>query len=447
MQAIRPLNLMDVDSLVEDFIKEREQGIATLHRIYFKSSNQVSLRALKEELVDELRTGIVSFINKDSPMEELNNYLFYIVNAFCKKKTQPSAKQKIEYICPGCVFLGKEYSVLNLTKVFKCDECESELKLTSDPKKLHFFKTFAQHNKHGYHCPDCERFIPHPLDNSATVSCPYFDCFFVGALSDLHKMHHPTSKSNPEKLILDISRDGGSLLKDSVPSHEIDAHTQLEVAEDLQDKLKILQEIIETQSNNVPYSSSDATVRHKQYVYQAFFNLLEASPVEMIGYLLNSSDSHLGFQHKIFQEYIRLLENSLPFFISKRRKLHKVESLLDETLCLFDGISVFDSIVNDKLSIKNETKEFYIGGRKAAYTKPYYIGKLLNVIHRETKAPLMHHVKDYSFSKIRMQDIDPGTPVTVTHLRVPPHYQMGGMAYVNRIRKKIVERAKVMIHE
>jgi hypothetical protein len=57
----------------------------------------------------------------------------------------------------------------------------------------------------------------------------------------------------------------------------------------------------------------------------------------------------------------------------------------------------------------------------------------------------MSAVKDYSFSKIRVQDIEPGTPVTVTHLRVPPHYQMGGMAYVNRIRKKIVERAKAMI--
>ena len=448
MQAIRPLNLMDVDSLVEEFIKEREQGIATLHRMYFKGGDQLSLRALKEELVEELRTGCVTFINKEAPMEELNNYLFYIVNSFCKKMSRPStAKQKAEYICPGCVFLGKEYSALYLDKVFKCDECEFELKETVDPKKLHFFRTFATHNKHGYHCPDCQRFIPHPMDNSTDVSCPYFDCFFVGSVNDLHKMHHPTSKSNPEKLILDASQDGGFILKDNVLSQEVDAHTQLEVAEDLQDKLEILQEIIETQSNNVPYCSSDATVRHKQYVYQAFANLLEDSPVEMASYLLNSSDSHMGFQHRVFQEYIRLLEAALPFFVTKNKKLHKIDSLLDNTLCLFDGISVFDSFVTDSLCIKNGTKEFYIGGRKATYTKPYYIGKLLNVIHRDTKVPLMHLVKDYSFSRIRMHDIDPGTPVTVSHLRVPPHYQMGGMAYVNRIRKKIVERARAVINE
>jgi hypothetical protein len=445
MQTDRPTNLMDVDSLVKSFIEERGQSIATLHRVHFKSNDQISLRALKEELLEELKTGCVTFVNKGSPMDELAGYLFYIANSFCKKMAKPSVKQKVEYICPGCVFLGKEYSTLVFDKVFQCNECWSELKTTTDPKKLFFFQTFAKHNKSGFHCPDCERFIPQPLDNSSSTSCPYFDCFFVGSVTDMHKMHHPTSKSNPEKLLLDFSKNGGPLLRDSIPSHEVDAQTQLEVAEDLQEKLKSLQDIIETQSNNVPYSSADATIRHKQYVYQAFSKLLNEYPAEMIGYLLNSSDSHVGFQHKIFQEYIKLLEEALPFFVTKNRKLHKIDNLLDDTLCLFDGISVYDSMVTDKLVVKNETKEFYIGGRKATYTKPYYIGKLLNVIERDNKFSLMESVKDYSFSRIRMRDIKPGTMVTVTHLRVPPHYQMGGMAYVNRIRKKIVERAKVIM--
>lgn len=445
MRIDRPLHLMDADSLVETFIKEREQGIATLHRIYFKGGDQISLRALKEELIEELRTGCVCFFNKEAPLDELNNYLFYIVNAYCKKTAKPTTKQKSEYVCPGCLYLRKDITALTLSEVFKCEECQFGLKETNDPKMVYFFSVFAIHNKQGYHCADCQRFIPHPLDNSYQVSCPYFDCLFMGSLVHLRKMHHPTSKSNPEKLILDSTQENGFVLKDNLISQEIDAQTQLEIAEDLFDKQKALQEIIETQSNYVPYSSSDATVKHKQYVYQAFSNLLKATPTEMIGYLLNSSDSHLGFQHRVFQEYIRLLEESLPFFVTKNKKRYRIDSLLDNTLSLFDGISVFEGIVSDKLSIKNATKEFYIGGRKASYTKPYYIGKLLNIIHRDTKAPLMHLVKDYSFSKIRMQDINPGTPATITHLRAPPHYQMGGMAYVNRIRKKIVERAKMVI--
>jgi hypothetical protein len=164
----------------------------------------------------------------------------------------------------------------------------------------------------------------------------------------------------------------------------------------------------------------------------------------MIDYLLSGSGGYAGFQHKVFQEYIRLLESSLPFFVSRHRKLHKVDSLLDDTLCLFDGISVFNGKVNDNLVIKNGTHEFYIGGRKAAYAKPYYIGKLLNVIDSASKTPLLHLVDEYSFSKIRMRSVKPGTPVTITHLRVPPHYQMGGMVYVNRVRKKIVDRAKAL---
>src|SRR5574337_8600 len=443
--AAKFLNLMDVDSLVENFLRESEQCIATLDRIHFEGANQLSLRAFKEELKNELRTGCVTFINNAFPMEEINDYLFYIVNVFCKKTAKPTLKHKIEYICPGCVFLGKDYSVLTFNKVLYCDECESELKSnTTDPKKSHFCRIFYRHNKNGYRCPDCERFIPHPLDNSAKVSCPYFDCLFVGDVGSLHKMHHPTSKSNPEKLILDSSQNGLSI-KDTLSSQEADAHTQLEMAEDLQSKIDGIKDIIETQSNHAAYSSSDSTVKHKQCVYQAFANLLAKYPEDMVEYIMNSTDSHMGFQHKIFQEYVSLLEKSLPFFIFKNRKPIKIDNLLDENLYLFDGISVFDGIVNEKLAVKNATKEFYIGGRKGSYSKPYYIGKLLNIIQRDTKTPLMSSVKEYSFSKIQLRDIRPGTLVTVTHLRVPPHYSMGGMSYVNRIRKKIVERAMIVL--
>lgn len=59
----------------------------------------------------------------------------------------------------------------------------------------------------------------------------------------------------------------------------------------------------------------------------------------------------------------------------------------------------------------------------------------------------MDRVVDYSFSKIKVRDIDPGTEVIVTHLRIPPHYQMGGMVYINRIKDKIVERAKNVLNK
>ena len=161
----------------------------------------------------------------------------------------------------------------------------------------------------------------------------------------------------------------------------------------------------------------------------------------MVEYLLDGSRSG-GFQHQVFQEYISLLESSMPFSFKKAGSIYRIESLLDDNLNLFEGISTFEGMVNERMEIKNGTKEFYIGGRKGAVTKPYYIGKLLNVLDKKTKTPLQSKVVSYSFSKIKLHDIAPGTEVIVSHLRVPPHYQMGGMSYVNRIRKKIVDRAQ-----
>lgn len=437
-------NLLDIDELASSFLKEHKNGIITLHKIYFKTDSHISLRALIAELQEEIKDGCVTFINKGSDLDELDNYLFYIANAFCKKRAIPIQKKKTEYLCPGCLFLGKD-NVIPLAPVFKCDLCFYELKTEKDPKNQSLYRTFATHNKIGYHCGDCKRFIPHPMDNTDTVSCPYFDCCFVGEHASLKKMHHPTLQSNPEKLILDISKSNLSM-KDNILSNEIDILSQMEIEENLQLKIKMLKEVIETQYNNVPYSSSDFTVKHKLFTYQAFDILLSKYPEEMVDYLLNSSRSG-GFQHKVFQEYTKLLEAALPFYIKRNGKPFKIEHLLDSNMCVFDGISIFEGIVNSKLEIKNNTQEFYIGGRKASYTKPYYIGKLLSVIDQASKTPLLDKVVEYSFSKIKMKDIDPNTKVTVTHLRIPPHYQMGGMVYVNRVRKKIVDRAQAVLNK
>ena len=439
------INLLDIDSLVEKFIETHEQGIVTMHQRYFDSNNQVSIRALTTELFDELKVGCISFVNKNYPLEELDTYLFYVANAFCKKKAAPFIKKKSQYLCPGCLFLGIESVLIEeYTGVFGCAECSEKLKSTTDPKKKAFFSCFARHRKNGYHCSECDRFIPHAIDASLDVICPYFDCCFVGKWDNLKRMHHPNFQTNIELSVLDASNEQGSSLKDRILDTTDDPLSQLELKQDLQEKVRILRDVIEGQRNSVAYSSADFTAKHKYFVYQAISNLLEAHQHEMVDYLLYSSRSG-GFQHKIFQEYISLLEKSLPFVFKKQKTVIKIDSLLDPNLNLFDGISVFDALVTEKLEIKNNTQEFYIGGRKATYSQPFYMGKLLSVIHQKTKMPLTDKVAEYSFSKIKMKNVDVGTPVIVSHLRIPPHYQMGGMVHVNRVRKKIVERAISLI--
>jgi hypothetical protein len=249
------------------------------------------------------------------------------------------------------------------------------------------------------------------------IICPYFDCLFVGKASDLKKMHHPTLQKNQ---IIEIEKNSNVTIQPTNNS-----------------KIK---EVIESQLNNLLYTNYNFTVKHKSLVYQAILNLLDKFPEQMSNYLMFQSRSG-GFQHKIFQEYISLLEKSLPFVYKKNNKVFRINNLLDSNLCLFDGISVFECLVDNNM-VKNQTKEYYIGGRLAKHNKPYYIGKLLNIVDKSTKLSIMDNVTEYSFSKIKLRDIVPGTPVIVTHLRVPPHYQMGGMVYVNRIRKKIVDEIK-----
>lgn len=428
------LNLLDIENLLKDFLIAYDKGICTLYRVHCPGSDKLALQAFIEDIMDELRAGCVSFVNDNDSLDGLNQYLFYIVNANAKKMATQKIKKVTQYVCPGCLFLGKKNIITLVGSTFKCNECNASIKETTDPKKISLLKTFIVHNKIGYKCPDCNRFIPRPLyGNIKNVTCPYFDCCFVGDIDVLKKMHHPSLHTNSEKLVADLS----GFQQTSQQS----ADNKLEAKEILLNSIKMVTSIIDSQIISVPYSGSNFTLIHKVLAYQAIKNLLQKHPEEMIDYLINNSRSG-GFQHKIFQEYIKLLEESLPYCYKKGNDIYRVESLLDPNLNLFDGISVFEATISDKLEIKNNTKEFYIGGRKASYSKPYYIGKLLSVIDKKTKSPLISHVKEYSFSKIKMRDIVPGTEVIVTHLRIPPHYQMGGMVYINRLRKKITDRAK-----
>lgn len=439
------INILDVEALVDKFLADSQQGISYLHKTFYQTDNALSLQALILQLKEELKTGAITYINKGDDVKDIYPYLFYIVNAFCKKNAVIKVKKKTEYLCPGCLFLGKENPVV-LYKTFQCGECLEQLKTEKDPKSIVLYKTFANHNKSGHHCNDCSRFIPDPIDGSEEVSCPYFDCSFFGNIADLKKMHHPSVQYNPEVIALDASKDGKSTMKDMVLDKNVDSFTIISNKQELEASVKTIQNIIDSQSNTIHYSSSDFTLKHKILVYKAFSNILSKFPEEMIDYLIYDSRSG-GFQHKVFQEYISLLEEELPIVFKKNGKVYRVESLLDENLDLFQGISTFDAIVNEKLEIKNLTKEYYIGGRKGSISKPFYIGKLLSIVDNKNKQPLLNCVKEYSFSKIKMKGIPAGLDVTVTHLRVPPHYQMGGMVYINRIRKKIVDKAKPAIQK
>ena len=401
---------MTTDNYIKDFINRHLSGIETIFKIKGNKSYS-SLDEFTNSLIGDLLNEYNRILDKNLSSEEIDSHLFYLINTTCKNNPVKSNKT---YICPGCLYFGIN-TVLHGNNYLKCSCCKDKLNLAKDEKEIIFYNLFSNHSAQGYRCKDCNRFIP--KNNSQNITCPYFDCVFVGTSFDLKKMHHPSSL----KEILEENKSNNTSSIKSKPDNRI-------------------KDIIEYQLNNLLYTNFNFTVKHKSLVYQAILNLLDRYPDEMTNYLLFQSRSG-GFQHKIFQEYISLLEKSLPFVYKKNNKVFRVDSLLDNNLSLFDGISVFESVIDNNI-IRNNTKEYYIGGRLAKHNKPYYIGKLLNIVDKNTKMSILDKVTEYSFSRIKLRDIVSGTPIIVTHLRVPPHYQMGGMVYVNRIRKKIVDALK-----
>lgn len=412
--------MIDKEKFLQDFIDRHLLGIKTIYNTTSKD-NYESIDLFINEIMPSLSVEYDKLICKNLTDSEINTQLFYLINQLCKSKkntatTSASTKDKY-YLCPGCLYFGN-HNTLSGNNNLKCHLCQEKIKTAQNTQEVLFYKNFASHNIMGYRCQDCLRFIPKPDTLAAEIVCPYFDCLFVGSATSLKKMHHPTLKE--EIKILEDSKSSSSLNQDIN-----------------YDKIFHIKETINYQLNNLVYTSFNFTLKHKVLVYHAFLELLEKFPQEMSDYLLHQSRSG-GFQHKVFQKYISLLEDSFPFIIKKNGKAIRIDNLLDDNLCLFDGISTFEVLTNKK-SLKNNTQEYYIGGRTAAYAKPYYIGKLLNIIRKDNKESLMSRVTEYSFSKIKLSDIEDNVPVIVTHLRVPPHYQMGGMVYVNRVRKKIVD--------
>lgn len=444
------INLSDIDNMVDLFLLKNDSTLRNLC-IRFLGNEKLAFDSFKIEIKPFLKNTAVTFVNGNYPETAFTSYLFPTVYSFFRKDSTISVKTNQVHICPACKYLG-ENTQLIFNKVFKCDVCERAFKKATTGQKQKLFATFKMHAKRGYKCNDCERFIPQPLDGSQEISCPYYDCVFVGKIKSLKTMRHPTISNKIRELSLDSQRKGsqnneslGFSLGDNLQSNTIASDEELEIKETLSSNLTLLKDTILSQANSIYYSSAEFTLTHKLCMYQAFSNIITLYPDEMVAYLV-FLNRHGGIQHLIFQEYIRLLESKMPLTYTKNNKLYKITSLLDPELSLFDGISTFESEVSSKLEVKNETKEFYIGGRTGFYSRPFYIGKLLDVIDLSSKSSILFDVQEYTFSKIKFKTLNPGTKVEVTHLRVPPHYQMGGMVYLNRIRRKIVDKVYLTLH-
>jgi hypothetical protein len=210
------------------------------------------------------------------------------------------------------------------------------------------------------------------------------------------------------------------------------------IQNDIKSYYDILINVIDTQMSMLEYSCTSSTIKIKQCMYAAFKDIAAQYPEDIISYLIFLNKNRL--QSKIFQRFIYILEQELPFNIKKSNRTLEIKSLLDPNLHIFSGISEFATTVYNN-NIVNMTSEIY---RSSCGDKPYYIGKLLDIdCNRKS---LLSDIKEYGFSSITMNNTPNNVLVIVKHLRIPPHYQMGGLAYLNKIRRSIVDKTYFIIN-
>jgi len=306
----------------------------------------------------------------------------------------------IKYLCEGCKFLGIHNFCEYKNNLLYC-------KLCSNSDNVSIKNTFSTFSKSGYCCKYCKRFIPNPLNNQDYIICPY-DCIFSGRFRNL-------KKQNCESLELDDNSTSLNKSKEYIA----------------------VENAIESRISYYNYVSTiEFTKHHKLSVLESFLFYLKNNQDDLINYLFFNKRG-INIQNKIYKKYISILELKLPISFKKNKKTYIINSLFDSNIEIFSGLSNFETIVKNGI-IDNKTKEIYVGGRSGFYTKPYFIGKLVDVVDIQTKSSILNAVKDYNFNNIFINEKFNDRKVNVIHLRTMPHYQGGGMTYVNRMKNEIV---------
>lgn len=371
-------------------------------------------------------------------------YLYSVLNKtyFVEKKAIEGSKTYTALMCPACRFLKKREFLLPHGKLWKCDTCSALLENEFDISRTRYllYKAFAVHSRHGWRCPHCYNFIPQSLETKYGVSCPYPGCYFYGTTDKLQVISHPAGQTKRIQYSLTAAdRDASNFGRQGdIPSNEISTDSYLEVNEKIFYELDVLKEVIREQIKYIENNSTVGTLMQKKLMYEAFQIMLEKYPHEMVRYLAHQKYiKEFPIMARIFQEYCKLVQNNLPCTLYKIGKSYEITSLADPVLYLFDGISEFDAFVGLEGLIPNKTKEIYVGGRSFINYGPCFIGMLLGV-SVEGKS-ILSNVIEYGFNSIKVDGTIPvGTQVHIKHYRIPSHYEIGSLIFLQRIRKRIV---------
>lgn len=460
----------DLDWIVPELIEFYSPKLKSLS-YYAYGSSVVALPAFKELAKAEIRKSVETFMFSSQHWRsgrDINTYLLTCLNRMADRlKFNSDGQKKLNVpVCPGCKFIGEKSYLRYEGKLLRCTECYNASLALGDDKHptgktqadLRLRQIFSLHSRKGLRCPECERFIPDSYLRQYGVSCPYSDCCFFGTKNELEPMGHPLGLSSDIAFSLNESywnkgynpsvkyqnAPANSSYQDVLRSRDAEPDLQIETIQEYEKEFKIMNDVVAQQIESLNRNEPQAIL--KRLMYASYQNMISKSPDDMISYLVHLKHVPSNpIQSRIFQEFVRLVENALPFTITKGGKQLEVCSLLDPNLGIFTGMSQFHAVVDERGLIPNNTIETYVGGRKLKDFGPCFIGYLVDVTD-DSGQSLMDSVKNYTFVQINT-NIDPGTKVNVKHFRILSHYEVGvGMIVLQRSRLRIVNRIYYKLH-
>jgi hypothetical protein len=430
-------------------------------KAYGYSADSLSISSFKASAKEEIKSALETFFIKKEYWKsgrELDPYLRVTLNRLGQRRQWEVDSKKMRHypVCPICREEGNKEVLQPEDGMLRCNSCTSiSTRLKSDIKtskadifiqcKYNVHSKFALHSKKGYKCKDCSRFMPESIGVDGHFICPYDDCIFSGPVTGLKPKTHPTVTKTDRSMTSIIGTSiGNSKPKD--PYYALtDKTASTDAALDLRDKfeneLKVLLSVIDDQLKRVERTNSKATSTQKRIMYKAFKKMVNMFPVEMVGYLVyRKQKSDFPIQAKIFQVYAELVENYMPFTITKGGVDIDIFDVTSPDLSLFNGVSEYESKVRDNNTIPNETKEEYIGGRNFKNYGPCFIGKIIDIIDTKTGKSIKDDVASHSFSQINMnKTVEPGTAVKVIHYRILSHYEIDSLVFLQRTRRAVVD--------
>lgn len=199
------------------------------------------------------------------------------------------------------------------------------------------------------------------------------------------------------------------------------------------DKLSILQNIINDLKIKFEFNSHTHSKKLKILALDTFEYEARQNPDKIYDYLIGSG--YGSFQHDLLFSFFKIVEKNLPISYVKNNEKIIIKSVYDPKLNFFSNISKFSGKLNNNLEIKNNSPEIYVGGVKATVIKNHFIGELISV--KSEGKNIINLITSKGFHNISFKELTPGTNIDVEHLSILPHYGIGALGIINKIKNQI----------